>query len=361
MRLPSSRIRMPQNILIGCFLIATVLIAGCPNPEIEPPTPPTDNPHRIDFVGSEGPGVGKHIVFLAGDHEYRSEELLPALARIMAKHYGFSTTVLFTLDEEGFIQPGSSNMKGLDVLENADLLVLGLRFQNFPEDEMQHFVDYLDRAGPIVGLRTSTHAFQIPDGPFRKYAWDYEGGEYFKGFGRQVLGETWAGHYGTNHEQSSNVIPIAVDHPIFSGVESIHAVSGGYFANPMPDSVPLAKGVVLDGMTADSPPAMDKEQVPVVWTRTYQGSEGQSGRVFTSTHGASEDLLHPGYRRMLVNATLWAAGMESEIQSDSPISFVGPFHPVTYSFDGYRRGVRPSDMAGWDSPIMNPDHPVTDE
>ncbi|MCB1077694.1 MAG: hypothetical protein KDM64_07705, partial [Verrucomicrobiae bacterium] len=46
------------------------------------------------FEGTDGPGKGKHIVFLAGDHEYRSEETLPALARLLAKHHGFKCTVL---------------------------------------------------------------------------------------------------------------------------------------------------------------------------------------------------------------------------------------------------------------------------
>ena len=63
------------------------------------------------FEGNSGPGKGKHIVFLAGDHEYRSEETLPALARIMAKHHGFKCTVLFNIDPAtGEIVAGNSNM-----------------------------------------------------------------------------------------------------------------------------------------------------------------------------------------------------------------------------------------------------------
>ena len=50
------------------------------------------------YKGESGLGKGKHIVFLAGDHEYRSEETLPALARILAKHHGFKCTVLFSVD-----------------------------------------------------------------------------------------------------------------------------------------------------------------------------------------------------------------------------------------------------------------------
>ena len=49
-----------------------------------------DNPNTVVWEGEKGPGKGKHIVFIAGDHEYRGEETLPALARIMAKHYGFT-------------------------------------------------------------------------------------------------------------------------------------------------------------------------------------------------------------------------------------------------------------------------------
>ena len=35
----------------------------------------------VVYQGKAGPGQGKHIVFLAGDEEYRSEEGLPMLAK----------------------------------------------------------------------------------------------------------------------------------------------------------------------------------------------------------------------------------------------------------------------------------------
>ena len=157
------------------------------------------NPHLVTYQGDRGPGAGKHIVFLAGDHEYRGEESLPALARILARHYGFKCSVFFTTDPAtGFIEPGSSNIAGLEALRTADLLVVFLRFQDFPDAEMQHIVDYLDRGGPVVGFRTATHAFQIrrPDAKFVKYTWNNKAPEYPGGFGRQILGETWVSHYG---------------------------------------------------------------------------------------------------------------------------------------------------------------------
>jgi hypothetical protein len=322
---------------------------------MHPATSLAQNPHLVVYRGDTGPGSGKHIVLLAGDHEYRSEETLPALARILARHYGFTCSVFFTTDPKtGFIEPGSSNISGLDALKTADLLIVFLRFQDFPDDQMQHIVDYLDRGGPVIGYRTATHAFQIkrPDARFLKYTWNNKD-EYTGGFGRQILGETWVSHYGTNHKQSSRLIlqPDQSDHPILRGVKDVWVQSGGYTANPIAGSTVLALGQILNGMSPDSPPAPDKQQVPVAWVRHYRNASGKEGRVFTTTHGASEDLLNDGFRRMLVNGVLWAVGLESRIRPASDISFVGPFQPSTFSFGGFVKEMKPTDLAGWDSPI----------
>ncbi len=313
------------------------------------------HPNRVVYRGSEGVGKGKQIVFIAGDHEYRGEETLPALARILARRYGFKCSVFFTTDPEtGFITPGSSHISGLEALKTADLMVLFLRFQDFADDQMQQIVDYLDRGGPVMGLRTSTHAFNMKAGKkFSKYSTkgtaDYKGG-----FGRQILGETWVGHYGRNHRQSSRLLlqEDAASHPILRGVKDAHAQCGGYRAFPIEGSLVLAKGQILDGMTLDSPPAKDKEQMAVAWVRTYKRDNGKSGRVFTTTHGASEDILNEGFRRMLVNAQLWCLGMEDAIKPDGDVAFVGLYRPATFGFGGHVKGVKPSDLAGWDTPIM---------
>ncbi len=314
------------------------------------------HPNRVVYEGDRGPGVGKHIVFVAGDHEYRGEESLPALARIMAKRHGFKSSVIFTTNPEtGFIEPGSSHITGLETLESADLLVVFLRFQDFPDEQMQHIVDYLDRGGPVMGLRTSTHAFKMKKGAkFEKYSTGYRGADYVGGFGRQVLGETWVGHYGKNHVQSSKLILQAqmAEHPILRGVKDVWVQCGGYNADPIEGSQTLALGRVLDGMRPDAPPAKDKKELPVAWIREHVGKSGTAGRVFTTTHGASEDILNPGFRRMLVNAALWCASLEGAIKSDTDINFVGPYQPVTYNFNGWVKGVKPHVLSGWESPIL---------
>ncbi|MGF1583093.1 MAG: hypothetical protein ACFCD0_27550 [Gemmataceae bacterium] len=164
------------------------------------------NADPLVYEGKKGPGKGKHIVFIASDHEYRSEETLPALARILAKHHGFKCTVLFGVNKKGEIQPGASNIPGIEALDSADLCVIFTRFQDWPEDQMTYFVKYLKRGGPLVGLRTATHAFRIRGkSKFAKYTNGYGGQDFRGGFGRQILGEKWAGHYGGNHRQSTRV------------------------------------------------------------------------------------------------------------------------------------------------------------
>src|SRR4030095_1863490 len=106
-----------------------------------------------------------------------------------------------------------------------------------------------------------------------------------------------------------------------------------------------------DGMTPESPVSAAQKPQPVAWYRTYQSASGKSGRVFTTTHGASEDLLNEGFRRMLVNACLWAAGLERAVQANGEIGFVGPFQPSTFAFGGFVKGVKPADLAGWESSI----------
>ncbi len=320
------------------------------------------NADPLVYEGKSGAGSGKHIVFLAGDHEYRSEETLPALARILAVHHGFKCTVLFTVDPKtGTIDPAADNLPGTDTLKDADLAVVFLRFKNLPAEQMQPVVDYLDRAGPVVGLRTATHAFKIPaDARFARYDYESKDANYQKGFGRQVLGESWAGHYGQNHVMSTrlDIVPEAASHPILRGVKKPWVHAGGYWTKPMEDSTVLALAQPLIGMTANAPAAEGKPPCPGAWVRHYTGRSGNQGRVFTTTYGASEDIVDLDFRRMLVNACLWSCGLDESIKPDLNVDFVGAFQPAPFRFEGHRRNVKPSDLADLNSPIMSTTKPI---
>jgi hypothetical protein len=169
------------------------------------PVAGADEPWVV-YEGGEGPGKGKHIVLVSGDDEYRSEEALPQLGRILAKHHGFKCTVLFPIDPaDGTIKPDyQRNIPGLEALASADLVVLGLRFRNLPDEQMQHFAKYFESGKPIVALRTSTHAFNLPaESKYAKYTWTSKVPGWEGGFGKTVLGETWVAHHGNHGKEST--------------------------------------------------------------------------------------------------------------------------------------------------------------
>ncbi|HEV3026100.1 MAG TPA: hypothetical protein VG457_00925, partial [Planctomycetota bacterium] len=124
---------------------------------------PDDNPWLVFDGAGAGAGSGKHIVLLSGDEEYRSEESMPQLGKILSKHHGFKCTVLFAINKKtGEIDPNTTdNIPGMEAIDSADLVIMGLRFRSLPDDQMKHFVDYVESGKPVVGMRTSTHAFNI--------------------------------------------------------------------------------------------------------------------------------------------------------------------------------------------------------
>src|ERR1051325_4652186 len=152
---------------------------------------------RLVLSGARGPGAGKRVVLVSGDEEYRSEQALPQLARILSARHGFECTVLFAIDpKDGTVNPNfASNIPGLETLDKADLLILLTRFRDLPDAQMKHIVDYVESGRPIVAMRTATHAFDLKtSATYRRYSWNSK--EWDGGFGRQVLGETWINHHG---------------------------------------------------------------------------------------------------------------------------------------------------------------------
>jgi hypothetical protein len=310
----------------------------------------------IELPGGPGPGQGKHVVLISGDEEYRSEEALPQLAKILSKHHGFRCTVLFAIDPAtGEINPDvRHNIPGMDKLATADLMVVALRFRDLPDDQMKHFVAYLNAGKPIVGLRTATHSFNIDKGKtYAKYSYNSGDKDYAQGFGRQVLGETWISHHGAHGKESTRGIPAPgkESHPILKGIGAgeIWGPTDVYGVRlPLPgDSQPLVLGQILVGMNKDDKPlegAKNDPMMPVAWTKTYVGDSGKTGRVFTTTMGSSTDLLNEGTRRLVVNACYWALDMERQIAEKSKVDIVGKYDTLPFKFGGYKKGVKPADL-----------------
>jgi type 1 glutamine amidotransferase len=307
----------------------------------------------LEFPGGRGPGKGKTVVLISGDEEYRSEEIMPQFARILSERHGFRTIVLFAIDpKDGAINPNvNSHIPGLEYLKKADLAIMLIRWRNLPDEQMKHIIDYAESGKPMIGLRTSTHPFNLTSGPYRKYSWDYKGADYEGGFGRQVFGETWIEHHGAHGKEGTRglIAPGQENHPILRGIQAgtIFGPTDVYRVRlPLPsDSIPLVLGQVTATLQPDSPPVeglKNSPLMPVAWTKTYRG-----GRIFTTTMGASQDFAYEGTRRMLLNAAYWALGMEARIPKKSDVRMVGSFNPSPFGFRKYedwKPGRRPSDL-----------------
>ena len=308
------------------------------------------------YDGKSGPGKGKRIVLVGGDEEYRSEEALPQLAKILATHHGFHCTVLFAIDDDGTVNPNrNDNIPGLEALDRADLMILMTRWRDLPDEQMKRLVAYIESGRPIIGIRTATHAFNFKKSQtYSKYSSNSK--EWEGGFGRQVLGETWINHHGQHGKQSTRgvVAPGAEGHPILRGIKSgdIWGPTDVYGVRlPLPgDSKTLVLGQVLTGMQPADPPLegpKNDPMMPVAWTKSYTGTSGKTARIFTTTMGSSQDLLSEGFRRMLVNATYWALGMERRIPAAAKVDLVGEYNPTPFGFNKFTKGRTP---AGFDKP-----------
>ncbi len=306
----------------------------------------------LTYKGRFGPGKGKRIVFVTGDEEYRSEESMPAMARILAQRHGFHCTVLFAVNRDnGEVDPAvTDNIPGLEALKDADLMVVFTRFRHLPAEQMAKFVDYANSGRPIIGVRTATHAFDYDKYQKEKYSeWAWRGPHpsFQGGFGRQILGETWVDHYGGYRSQGTRgiVVPEMKDHPILRGIEQIWGPSHAYAITTLAgDSQPLVLGQPLKGLNPDDEPDAGKPPVPVAWIKTFTGKSGKAARVFTTTLGYGDDFKEEGVRRLFVNACYWCVGLEAAIPAKSDVAHVGTYAPRKSDFGGYRRGATPSDL-----------------
>lgn len=232
------------------------------------------------------------VVFVIGDHEYSSEATLPLIAEELEKNYGISTKVLKSYPDHN----AEKHIPGLEALADANLAVFYLRWRQLPEEQIAHIDQYLKSGKPVVGFRTSTHAFNYPEGhPLE--AWN--------AFGKFALGAPpgWGnGHTHYGHESSTDVsiIDENADHPILTGVDSkFHVKSWLYHVlpdYPVEGSTWLLMGTPVN---PDNPEAVDN---PVAWT--WQTPAG--GKVFTTTLGHPEDFQQEAFQRLVINGIHWA-------------------------------------------------------
>jgi type 1 glutamine amidotransferase len=318
------------------FLIVALvlLLAAC---RAEPKDPaPASSPEDQPF-----------IVFVTGDEEYRSEESMPMLARMLEREMGVRTRVCYALDSAGYVNPNiNDNIVGLEALDSADMMVMFTRWRALPDDQAKHILDFAESGKPMVGFRTATHAFLYKDDSLRQHLnneWP-----------TKVFGQQWITHHGHFEDGNAPLTSVTLvegkaDHPILRGVEPMEAYSWLYHVDGgewelYGDSDPLLTGRSLRSNHEEAG-RLDEFPLtnPVAWTKTYTGTSEKAARVFFTTLGHPYDFKSESMRKLAMNGVAWAMGREDNIPADGfDPTIVGTYDPNNSGFgEKFKKGLRP--------------------
>lgn len=312
----------------------------------------------LTYDGGDGPGKGRRIVLIAADQEYRSEQSMPMMAKILSTHHGFDCIVLFAVNDQGEVDPTlpvypekgqplkEHHIPGLEHLASADLVIFFPRLLTLPMRERELIVKYIDSGKPILSIRTGNHGFHA--------ALPYKINGKQVRWGEDVLGGSFMGHHGRWQADSTRgiIVPEQKDHPILFGVSDIWGKSDVYRTYPEGTRLPagctaLVWGQPLMGRKHDDLPNPQLEPLPVAWFKHWQTSEGKSARVFQCTMGSAHDFQSAGLRRLIINAVYWGMGLESAITPTRSVNIVGTYQPLESGFNYPELGVVPKPVSAY--------------
>ena len=239
-----------------------------------------------------------HAVFVVGTPHYDPISTMPELAKQL-KRAGFRTTVVLP---KGNPEKNPAGMPGLDALKKADVAIFCMRFLTLPDEQLKFITDYVESGKPVVGFRTSSHAFIYPkDDPRAK--WN-------DGFGRDVLGSKYYIHL-----RGKTNISRATNHPILKGVNlnKFKTAAGSlYLAKPPADATALLNGTGKSKKTGSVTNMFGTHELkaemtqPVAWT--WKNKYG--ARTFMTSLGHQDTFKNRHFVRFYINAICWAAGRE---------------------------------------------------
>ena len=263
------------------------------------------------------------VVFITGDDEYASELSMPMMALILSNHHGMTPTVLYAVDDKGERDPHGHSIPGLETLRTADLAIFYMRFRALPQEQLDEIIKYAESGKPMIGIRTSSHAFQYPGPPNDK--WN-------AGFATDYFGQSWISHYGHNNSTQAHVVDKQAGDPILRGVdrdEWLH--SWLYVQNSGDDKLAADCTVLMEGdAIKGTEPGGEKfgNREPLAWTREIKREDGNVQRTFYTSLGHPRDFTQESPRRLLVNAIYWALGREKDIpEGGAKVDIIGEYAP----------------------------------
>lgn len=207
------------------------------------------------------------VCMLSGSGEYESDESLTTFKPFLESNYNMACTLIKAGDK-------GKGLPGIEALNDCDVLLVFVRRNTLPEDQLKVVQAYCEAGRPVVGIRTASHAFQN-----------------WLEFDQKVLGGNYRGHYGGGEKAQIALQEKAKDHPILKGVKPFASSYSLYKNTGLAADVTLLATATAKGKTE-----------PVAWTRIHKG-----GRVFYTSFGGPDDFKDPDFRQMIVNALFWTA------------------------------------------------------
>jgi plastocyanin len=237
-----------------------------------------------------------HAVFVCGTPHYNPGATLPELAKQL-EGFGFRTTVI---SPDYNPERHKAGLPGLEALKSADVAIFFMRFLTLPEEQIQIIEDYVSSGKPVVGFRTSSHAFA-----YRK---DDKLAKWNDGFGKDVLGTKYFIHLGGSTDVSA-----AAEHEILTGYDRSKPLTAGgtlYLTELPKDATVLLTGTgkskktgtVKNGFGTHELKAEMTDDVAWVWRNQW------GGRVFGTSLGHVNTFKDANFVRVFINGIHWAAG-----------------------------------------------------
>lgn len=237
-----------------------------------------------------------HAVFIIGTPHYNPDATLPSLANQLELSYGFNCTLIRANYNPEKNQKG---LPGLEVLKEADIAIFFLRFLTLPDSQLQMIDDYLKSGKPVVGFRTSSHAFIYPKG-HKNESWN-------DGFGIHALGSKYFMH---GKGPTTVTTAVSQDHPLLAGLQLPRQAAGTLYLADIPRNAHVIlrgtgqfkrTGIVTNQFgTHEVYPEMTDD---VAWTWVNQWG----GRVFSTSLGHPETFADENWVRFFINGIHWAA------------------------------------------------------
>jgi putative membrane-bound dehydrogenase-like protein len=241
-----------------------------------------------------------HVAIVSAEDEYKTAITLPKFA---AEHLGKDFRVSFAIGtgpisrskaaaDDPLAKENIYNIPGLEILDDADVLLVSVRRRPLPKEQLDRFRQYVAAGKPVVGIRTASHPFHLRNQK------PPEGLDDWPTFDRDVIGGNYSNHHG--NDLKAWVWPLeGIRHPILEGIPAGELPIAGslYVVSPISGSATELLRGRCEGI---------EQQEPVAWT--HHRADG--GKTFYTSLGHPDNFESPVFQRLLVNGIKWAAGRD---------------------------------------------------